>query len=861
MRQDLGRHCAFVRKILRLARSLLDPGVKQPVHSGVRAWVGGYTGCGRSSVWGFCRDLRYGTRTLLTNWSFTIAAVLSLALAIAPTTIIFSFANALLLRPLPVTEPDRLFAVYTSQDGGIQFGATSYPDYRDLEERNTAFSGLAAHSYFPMALRAEGRPEVVMGQLVTANYFSVLGVQMFLGRAFLAEENQAPGAHPVCVISHRTWKQRFGSDRRILGKTIHVNDFPFTVVGVAPPELRGLRVIVAPDVWVPTMMVEQAYPYHVYLDGRSDPWLELVGRLRPEYGSAQAQSALNAIAAVLAQEHGVNRGKGFTLVAADRSRAFGGTTDDLKRLTAVLACLVGVVLLIASLNVTNLQLARAAERRREMALRISLGASRRHVFRQLLAESVVLAGLAGGAGLWLAYIGSDLLLALRPRSFFPLELDLTLDWRMLAFATAAVLVVGVAAGLAPGLQAFRGGESTALKEQSLSLTRSRGGARVRAALVVGQLALCLVLLVSAGLFLRSLGKMLDVDPGFETRNGLILPINLGFGRYQEGEGRQFYEEVVSRVRRLPGVETAALAAYVPLGESQGRHYIKVEGYQPGPDEWMVIRRNMIGPGYFDAMGIQVIGGRGIDESDRENTQPVAVVNQTMAHRYWPGRSAIGGRFRVGNKTHEVVGVIADGKYGSLSELPQPYFCMPLRQDKYEKRLHLVIKSAGDPGVLRPLVVREIERLDRGLPIDVMTIAEHLKASLAGTKGNAVVIGSFGILALVLAVVGVYGVVSFTVSRRTHEFGIRMAVGARRHQILTMVLGQGMRMTVLGVGLGVGLAVAATRFLSGFLFGVDALDPSVFVLVSGGLAGVALVACYIPARRATLVDPVSTLRYE
>jgi predicted permease len=811
---------------------------------------------------GLWQDLRYGAKMLVKNWGFTAVAVFSLALGIGANTTIFTFANALLLRPLPVEEPDRLVAVSTSYEGGEMYGPTSLPNYEDLRDSNDVFSGLAAHSYYPMAFTGEDRPEIVIGQIVTWNYFSVIGVEPILGRAFLPEEDRTPGSHPVAILSHRIWERRFDSDPGIIGGTVYINDSPFTVVGVTPKELGGLRVIVSPDVWVPTMMVGRTLPFQVHLDGRSDPWLEVVGRLKPGTTLAEAQSSLNVLAAALEDEYPENQGRKFTVVAIDRARAFGGTTDELEKLTAILAGFVGLILLIACFNTANLLLGRGNQRQKEIALRLSLGASRRRILRQLLTESVLLSALAGAVGLLIAAWAVDLYHVFNPPSFFPIEIDFSLDPRVLGFTTLLSLLTGVFFGLAPAVQVDNFGLLAALKDQSPSLSQAGRKRHLQSALVIGEVSFCVVLLISAGLLLRSLEATLAVDPGFDTQNALVVPINLGFAQYEETEGRRLHQETVDRVSALAGVRSATLAAYVPLDVVHGSHWVEIEGYERGENEWMQIRRNMVAPRYFETMGIPIVRGRGIEPRDRATTRPVAVVNETMARRYWAGRDPLGGKIRMGDKVLEVVGIMKDAKYGSLADEPEPYFCLPLAQDKFEKRVHLVVRTAGDPRSMMGPVLEEIRRVAPSLPVsNIMTLSQILDYSLADQRGTAWLVAVFGLVALVLAMAGVYGVMSFSVYQRTQEFGIRLALGARRIEILEMVLRQGMLLTAIGISVGLAIAFGVTRVLASFLYEVSTVDPLVFSFVSLALGAIAALACYIPARWATRVDPMTSLRYE
>jgi predicted permease len=815
-------------------------------------------------VHGIWQDLRYGVRQLARQRLFTIVAVLTLGLGIGANTTVFSVSNALLFRPLPVSEPDRLLTVFASHVGGSRFDIVSYPDYLDLRERSAAFSGLAAHCSFGVSLRQGGGAKVVMGQTVSWNYFDVVGVRPVLGRAFRPEEDETEGSHPVAILSHRAWKEGFDGDAEILGRAVFINDRPFAVVGVAPEGFTGLNSVMAPDVWVPTMMVNQAFPYPVNLAGRSDPWLTLVGRLQPGTSRARAQGELDRLAADLAREHpGENRGKGFTAVEVNRTRILPNqTTASAERFAGLLMAVVALVLLVACFNVAHLSLARAARRTREIALRTALGASRSRIARQLLTESTLLALLAGGAGLLMALWTTSLLSSQTLSREFPLELSVDPDRRVLAFALLLSVVTGVVFGLAPALQSLRFGQYAMLKDQSRSVGPGRGGAWVQRGLVIGQIAVSVVLLVGAGLFLGGLRSALEVDPGFSLRHGLVAPVNLGYGDYTRAEGEAFFRQLEARVEALPGVRSVAFSAALPLGESHGHHDARIDGYEPGPDEHMLFKRNMLDPDFLDTMGISLVRGRGFTRLDQADTQPVALVNETMARRYWPDGDALGGVVRADHGVPRiVVGVIQDGKYRTLSEPPQPYLCIPMAQADYLQRRILVLRTAGDPDGLLPLVEQELRALDPALPVSITTVAEMRDRTLGSARGPALALTLFALLALSLAMIGVYGVVAYMVSGRTREFGVRLALGARSGEIVRLVLRHAISTTLVGIGAGTALAVASTRLLSGFLFGVDPLEPAVFAAVCLTLAITAMVAAALPARRAGRLDPASILRDE
>jgi putative ABC transport system permease protein len=811
------------------------------------------------------QDLKYGLGMLARNPGFTALAVLTLSLGIGANTAIFTAVNSLLFRPLPVEHPGRLVAVFTTHKGNDTFNPSSYPDYSDLRNRNRVFSGVAAHFYWPMNLKTSDRPKAVMGETVTGNYFNVLGVRPWLGRFFLPEEVRNPGSHAVAVLSYRTWEQDFNSDQEIIGKKVLVNDFSFTIVGVTPRTFSGLNSAIVPAVWVPVTMVRQVIPYPISLTDRYDPWLLIVARLKPGVSLSEAGAAIKVLAANLDKEYpsASGPGKSFSLVESNRNRLGTlSTTDAVEKQFVLLMAVVGLVLLVACFNVANLQLARANSRQREIALRAALGASRGRILRQLLTESVLLSLLGGLGGLLVGVWAVDLLLAFRPPSVFPIELDMGLDWRVLVFTLFLSFLAGILYGVSPALQSARSDQVSALKEQAPALGRSRGRARTQDALVVMQIAVSLVLLIAAGLFARSLQQALRVDPGFNTHNALVVPIDLSFGQYPESTGRTFERNFADRVRALPGVKSAALAVDMPLGQLHIHGFISIDGYVPAPGEQMVLRRNVVGPEYFRTMGIPILQGRGIDDRDTKDSRPAAVINQTMAERYWPGQNAIGKTFGNSGKTWAVVGVIKDGKYDALSEAPQPYFCLPLSQTDYVKRMYLVVRTLGDPQGAMPPILRILRELSPNLPPPhLLTMNQFLEESVQGTGGPAQVIGVFGLLAVALAMVGVYGVMSYSVSQRTHEIGVRIALGAHRNQILKLVLHRGVVISLMGIGIGLASALALSRVLAGFLFGVGPMDAITFSLASLGLMLFALLACYIPARRAAKVDPMVALRYE
>ncbi len=814
---------------------------------------------------GLWQDLRYAARSLARAPGFLAVAVLSLALGIGANLTNFSLANALLFRPLPVQDPDRLVTVTTSYRDN-PYNPTSYADFRDLRDYNEVFSGMAAYFFFPMSLKGNDQPEVVTGQLITWNFFDLLGVQPAMGRSFLPEEEQLQGGPLVAILSDRFWRTRFDADPEIVGKKILLNARPFEVVGVAPKGFFGINTVVFPDVWVPVMTVGETLPYPIDLNDRYSSWLALVGRLKPGLTLEQAQAGMDLVANNINDQTSTDPQykKSFTLTEADRVRVgLHEPNDAMRKSSLMLMCLVGLVLLIACFNVANLLLARATQRQQEIAVRLSLGAPRWRVLRQLLVESLLLSLVAAAVGLLFALWGLELLLATIPEvPGFLIEIDATPDARVLGFGLLLALVSAVVFGLAPGLQMIRSRPLTALQDQSRGATRSRKRSYLQDILVATQVAVSVILLVTASLFLRSLRNANHVDPGFELHDGLVLELDLGFGQYSESEGRQFYDRLARQIRTVPGVETAALAVDMPLSQMHIQSYLLVDGYEPRADERMVMRINMVGSGYFEALGIPIVEGRAFSEQDRQDGARVAVINQTMARRYWAGRNPIGSFVRKDDQRWQVVGIAKDGKYDSLDEQPKPFAYFPLEQSPYVKRLNLIVGTVGEPETVIAPVVNAVRTMDANLPPPRTLTMEQFMASpirSAGGPGDLILV--FGLLALALAMIGVYGVMSYSVSRRTHEFGIRVALGAKRTQILGLVLRRGLAITVGGLVVGLAAAYAAARLLQEFFFEVSLFDPTAIATVTVLLGAAAMAACYFPARWASRVDPSLALRQE
>jgi predicted permease len=797
---------------------------------------------------------------------FTAAALVSIALGVGVNTTIFSFVNAALFRPLPVPRSEELVRLW---DGH----SSSYPDYVAYRDETGVFAGLAAYAQRPMSLTSGEETERVWGEIVSGNYFDVLATPPAQGRAFLPEEDRTPGTHPVVVISGRLWKRHFNSDPALIGKTITLSNQSFTVVGITAEDFAGANVLTPPDLWVPMMSEPLVQPGSVSLTAPDDGWLNLMGRLRPGVTLAQARASTLVIAARLHQERKSRdtgpEDPGGRQVAVEPARGLmvppqGRTATAF--VVGLLLTVVTLVLLVACANVANMLLARATARRKEIAVRLTLGASRWRVVRQLLTESLLLALAGGGAGLLLALWSAELLQSLLPQSPDGIRapLDTSPDVRVFLYTLLLSVMTGIVFGLAPALQASKPNLVSALKDEAVGFSWRR--LSLRNALVVGQVAVSLLLLVAAGLFVRNLRNTQQANPGFQIENGFVMTYDLGLANYDPARGKLFHEELLSRVRSIPGVRAASLAEFVPLGGSGNKSPLYVEGEAVMSDlldEDSLLSHATVTTDYFKTMGITLISGRDFWASDTASAPRVLVVNETLAHRLAPDGNAVGKRLRMDSKGEylEVVGVAKDIKYNELAE-KTPYFAYRPLAQQYRARMTLHVRTAGDPQALMSQVRSQVRALDRNLPLtEVETLAEHMRAPLAPARLFAWLSGAFGVLALLLAATGLYGVMAYLVSGRTREFGIRVALGANGGDVLRLVLGEGLMLVGVGMLLGLLASAALTRVLQSMLYGVSATDPTTFAGVALLLAAVTLIACYIPARRATKIDPMVALRYE
>ena len=813
------------------------------------------------------QDLRYGLRVLSKAPGFAAVAIVSLALGIGLNTAIFSIVNVILIRPVPgIKEQDRIVWARAP---------ISYPDYIDYREQTQSFDGMAAITgTSDFSLVRGGEPELIKGEYVTENYFDVLGIRALKGRTFEKEEGQTPS--PVVVVSEHLWRTRFESDSTIVGREITLNGMGFTVVGIAPPNFIGTEVGLNRELWVPLSMQpvlnpressRSADPVANRFKDRNSHWLAVFARLRPGVSREQAGSELSTVAQHVATTFS-GKASPETLRSVQLLQMSGGMDprdqQEAAPLAGIVMGVVALVLLIACANIASLLVARAAVRRRETAIRQAVGATRLRLVRQWLTESVLL-GLAGGAiGLLLALWANQLLISYLQTT--PLaSLELGLDYRVLAFTLGVSVITGIVFGLAPALQASRLDIVMALKsEHSASRGRSYRS-RLRSVFVTAQVALSVVLLIGAGLFIRSLLRANTIDPGFNIDRALTVPLNLGLLRYNETEGTNFYRDLLARVEVQPGVQRASFVRFAQLGFSFAQFQVFVEGrsgQQTG--EGINTGFNVVGPNYFKTMGTALLRGRDFTTDDRKGAPGVVVINETLANTLWPGEDAVGKRLSLTGPDGpflEVVGLARDGKYRSLGESPHAYVYQPLLQS-YDPKMTLVVRTAGEPQSVASAVREQIRTLDPNLPVaDVKSLRDQVDLSLFPSRVAAWTLGGFGALALLLAAIGIYGVVSYSVAQRTREIGVRVALGAKGKDVLRLVLGEGFYVIAIGLVLGLLLSAAATQVIAGFLYGIGATDPLTFAGVPLVLGFVALVASYIPARRATKVHPLEALRYE
>jgi predicted permease len=828
------------------------------------------------------KDISYGIRNLLRHPGFTAIAVVTLALGLGANTAIFSIVNAVLFRPRPVAQPERLVELYVG-DSGHPYQSGTYQDFLIFREQHEVLSGLAAYRIEQFKLGGAEDVEQVFGEAVSGNYFELLGVNAIRGRTFLPEEDQTPGTHPVAVISHGLWQRRFSANPAVIGQTIILNHQSLTVIGIAPPQYTGMIRGLAIEVWVPLMMMPQMSPEIglALLNSRGNSWLFMVGRLRPEATLEQARARFDLISRQLRDaypEHWREKRDGsnevrelfVTVLPESETRIHPDAHSSVYAGIALILVMINLVLLIACMNLAGLLLARAWERRREIAVRLALGAGRSRIVQQLLTESVLLALVAGVAGTLLAMWLTNLLVAFIPAlpGGIRLAIDLGIDWRVLAYTFGFSVLVGVFFGLVPALQISRPNVIATLNEGSQVFAGGYAQSRLRNGLIVAQVAFALVLLVGAGLSMRSLQNISPTRLGFDSLNLVVAPVALE-RQYDRARSQEFYRQLEERTRALPGVRTVSFIDELPgglLGRSNRK--VGIEGYQQST----AIDSNTIGAGYLTAMNIPIVQGRDFNERDRDGAPCVAAVNESFVRRYFADGRALGKnltkiRWKAADQSCEIVGVVRDNKFQSLQKEPFPWFAFPLQQS-HEQAMTMLVHSTGDPENMVTAVRRAIHSLDENIPVaDVGTLNDTFKPVLYLYRLFGIVIGGCGGLAVLLASLGIYGTIAYGVGQRTREIGIRVALGANRQDILGLVIRQGMVRVIYGLTLGLLLALALTRVLASsvfevdLLYGVSANDPLTYVLVGALLMLVTLLACYLPARKATKVDPLVALRYE
>jgi predicted permease len=812
------------------------------------------------------QDLRFGLRIMNGHPWFTIVAVLTLALGIAANATVFSWVDGLLLHPFPGASDSSQLAVFEmitadAPNGAIQ---VSYLDYRDYRDNLKSISGLAVHREDVFNLGEAGNTQAVWGELVSGNYFAVLGVKPVLGRVFAPEEyGDKPGAYPVAVISHRLWRTRFRSDPALAGKSIRVNRHQLTVAGVAPPEFRGTMPGLAFDIWIPvTLGVELGMVGESTFSVRGDRKLYAVARLKPgvtiEQARAEAASTASNLAAAYPR---TNRGRNATILPAweFHSAAPGLLLGPLRILMAVAV----VVLLIVCANVANLLLARSVSRQKEFGIRLALGAGKARLARQLFTETLLLAGLGALVALPLVFWMWDSLPSLVPKIGAPVGIELRLNGQILGFMILTCVTAAVISGVAPALFSARSDVNETLKEGGRGGSAGAHSHRMRSFLVVCEVALAAVALAGAGLFARSFQNARTIDPGFDKTNVLLSRFYMGSSGYSSQEVQQFCLRLREQLQSAPGILNVSYADYAPLGSSGGPYTsVEVEGFVPAPEQSMAINRYLVAPGYFGLLRIPLLSGRDFAESDDAQAAPVLIVSETFARRFFHGSNPVGRKIRCWGKWRTVVGLAKDAKYFDVAEAPRPHFYAPMRQAYGGQDVYFYAKTAGDPIQAIPTLRREVAGVDPNAgAFFPMPLSAWTEVTLLPQKVAASMLGALGLISLVLAAVGLYSVMAYAVSQRTHEIGIRMALGAQPRDVLGMVVRQGMTLTLAGLAAGIAGALAGARLVASLLVHVSAADPATFAAVALFLGSVALAASYVPARRATRVDPIASLRCE
>ena len=810
------------------------------------------------------QDCKYGLRVLRKSPGYAGIAILTLALGIGANTTIFSWINSTLLNPVPgLSRASEVVSLTLSKPGDNPFPFT-YPDLEAMRDGQQSFTGIAACSFVQISLKAKSRPERIWGMVASANYFDVLGVRPILGRGFLPEEDTKPGGAPVAVISYRLWQTHFGANPNIVGQTIEINQHPYTIVGVTPAVFQGSQTGVRTEIWVPIMMEAQLNPLGDLLHDHHQFWLLGFGRLKPGVTLEQAQQEmtlrLKPEARAYPEEH---KGHDQVTVYPLWRNPFG-LNQFLATLLPALMCIAGLVLLLACVNVANLMLVRSVGRRREIAIRMALGVSRWRLVRQLLVESLILSLTGGAVALLITLWTQGTLMTFMPvTEDVPLSLTIAADRSVLLATLVVSVLTAMIFGILPALRSSGLAPAGVLKEETGSASGTLRKARLASGLVVAQIGLSLLLLICAGLFIRSFRSAQQINPGFNPRNVLIASYDLFTARYSDASGAEFDRQFVAKLETLPGVQSVALSNRVPLGFGGGSTSVKPEGYISPANESMETQVAIITPNFFQTMQIPLVKGRDFTLQDNKGSQRAVIVSEAFANRYWPKQEPLGKQLN-SDLTHEwfkVVGVARDTKVTGLNEKPMPFVYLPLYQ-VYRANMIVNARVAGDPLTFANTIEKAAHELNPELVVyDVTTLELRAQFASFGQRVAGTFVGAFGLLALALAAVGIYGVTSYTTRQRTHEIGIRVTLGATKQDVLRLVLSHGLRLTLAGVGLGLILSLVLTRFLSGLLLGVTSTDALTFSSVAILLSAVALFACFLPARRATRVDPMVALRHE
>jgi macrolide transport system ATP-binding/permease protein len=820
------------------------------------------------------QDIRFALRSLRKSPAFAVIAILTLALGIGANTAIFTVVNAVFFHPLPVKDPARLVEIFTLDQRKI-FGSntnvlpTSFPNAQDIQQRAQSFSGLAIYQSFatPVSVTVNGQANQYFAQLSSGNYFDVLGVRAQLGRTFRPEEDRTAGADPVVVLSHGFWERTFGANPAVIGQNVLVNGQGFTIIGVTAKGFQGTSVIGGPDMWVPISMHDQiltGFAKQLFNERRFLGY-NAVARLKDGAHPEQAKAELQAIASDLETAFPLaNKGRTFTLQPLLEASINPNQRAQFKRAGIMLMAVVGIVLVIACFNIANLLLSRAAGRKREMSIRVAIGASRKRVITQLLTEAMVLAIAGGSLGLGLALVGRDIMWRFRPPQLPADGMDLSLDWHVLAFTFAVAIGTGLIFGLAPALQSSRPDLVSELKERAGGDLRKGSRFSVRDVLISLQVAVCLIALVGAGLFLISLRNAHEMNPGFDTHNLAMLSFDVGALNYEPARAKEFARRALEAAQNTPGVRAAALSNAVPLFNGGfGRTLFREGEDSTNGQSGHVAQYCVVSPEYLSTMGIPMVRGQGFDGSVREDTPRAAIINETAARQIWPNEDPIGKRFKFFRDADysKVIGIVHDSTYNNLGEEPVPYMYVALVQNP-SAALTLFFRTEGDPRTVLNTVRSRIQEMDRNLPItNVWPIGEVISQSLWASSFGASLLTVFAMIAMALCAVGIYGVVGYSVGQRIREFGIRLALGAQPSDVLMMVLKQSA--VIMGAGLIAGLVAAflLARLIVTFLYGVNTNSPLAFLAMALVLAAVGMFASYIPARRAAKVDPMVALHYE